>query len=236
MSANSEQMWGLGQQLYRSDDGKSWETLTSYKIGIGDWRGHTKCWPFRPTTPASWWWPTRWGLAVDGRRAYLGQPEPAFAEPSVERIIATPSGGHSAQILIENQAVLELLPGSTLWRPRPSILPQSDALKKQDYSGKVHANITAYGESSDTRQVYAGSEDGRIWRSVDGGVRFEVAGALPAVGGHKVERLFVDPANPRVALAMLNGEGPHLSFAPSTAEVIGTRWIPPACRMPRPTQ
>ncbi len=38
-SADSTQTWGLGRQLYRSDDGKSWETLTSYKadsvIGAG---------------------------------------------------------------------------------------------------------------------------------------------------------------------------------------------------------
>ena len=210
ISANSQQMWGLGRQLYRSDDGKSWETLTSYKSEsvIG---GGLQSLAVSPNDASQLVVANQDGVwrSMDGGLTWASLNLHLPNLP-VERIIATPSGGHSAQILIENHSVLELVPGSTLWRARPSILPQSDALRKQDYSGKVHTNITAYGESSDTRQVYAGSEDGRIWRSVDGGVRFEATGALPAVSGHKVERLYVDPANPLVVLAALNGPAPHV--------------------------
>jgi uncharacterized protein (TIGR03437 family) len=70
----------------------------------------------------------------------------------------------------------------------------------------VRADITVSGSSGDV--VYAGSFDGRIWVSFDGGQTFP---APPWQAGGPVERIFVDAAEPRVALAALGGEqGPHV--------------------------
>jgi uncharacterized protein (TIGR03437 family) len=142
---------------------------------------------------------------------------------AVERIMATPSGGHAARILTANLGVLDLVPGSLLWRPNPAISATPDDNRKRDYSARVGgADVSAYAESSDARQVYAGSEDGRIWRSVDGGLTFKETAASSPLPGHKVERLYVDPANPLVVLAALSGDGPHVLRTPNG----GAFWDP----------
>ena len=211
MGADSEPMWGLGQQLYRSDDGKSWQTLTSYKTDsvIGGGIHGVAVSPIDPSqlvvaNDDGVWRSMDGGLTWASLNLML-------PNLSVQRIMATPSGGHVARILTANLGVLELVPGSQLWRPNPAISTRSDDNRKRDYSARVGgADVSAVAESSDLRQVYAGSEDGRIWRSVDGGLTFKETAASSPLPGHKVERLYVDPSNPHVALAALSGEGPHV--------------------------
>jgi uncharacterized protein (TIGR03437 family) len=222
-SEDSEQLWGLGQQLYRSDDGKSWETLTSYKTDsvIG---GRIHGVAVSPTDPSQLVVANDDGVwrSMDGGLTWasLNLMLPNLA---VERIMATPSGGHAARILTANLGVLDLVPGSLLWRPNPAISATPDDNRKRDYSARVGgADVSAYAESSDARQVYAGSEDGRIWRSVDGGLTFKETAASSPLPGHKVERLYVDPANPLVVLAALSGDGPHVLRTPNG----GAFWDP----------
>jgi hypothetical protein len=122
-SSDSEQMWGLGKQLYRSDDGKSWETLTSYKSDsvIG---GRIHSVAVSPNDPSQLVVANdRWCMAVDGRRAHLGQPEPDVAEPLGGAHFATPSGGRAAKIDTANLGVLDWTPGSMLWRQHPACRP-----------------------------------------------------------------------------------------------------------------
>ena len=57
--------------------------------------------------------------------------------------------------------------------------------------------------------IYAGSADGRIWYSIDDGESFRET-PMPAGAGGPVERIFVDPVEPRVALAALGGSGAHV--------------------------
>jgi uncharacterized protein (TIGR03437 family) len=207
---NSEQVWGVGQQLYRSDDGQSWETLTSYKsdsvIG-GDLYGVA----VSPTDPSQLTVANAEGVwrSMDAGLTWASL-NLMLPNLSVQRILATPSGGHAARIQTEHLGVLDLTPGSMLWKPHPSISTTSDEKRKQNYSMTVGTDVSAYGESSDGRTVYAGSGDGRIWRSVDGGQVFNPTAAYSAVSGHKVERLFVDPSNSHVVLAALSGEGSHV--------------------------
>jgi uncharacterized protein (TIGR03437 family) len=201
----------VGQQLLHSDDGKSWETLTSYKSEsvVGPGIHSVAVSPNDPNQLAvanqnGVWRSMDGGLTWAGLNAFL----PNLA---VERILAAPGGLHGARIQTENLGVLELPLGASVWRALPS-LPKpglAEAETKRDYSAKVHAGISAFAKSSDGRQVYAGSEDGRIWRSVDEGATFRITG-WPAADGQRVERLFVDPVNPLVALAALSGEGPHV--------------------------
>jgi uncharacterized protein (TIGR03437 family) len=210
IGANSQELWGLGRQLYRSDDGRSWQTLTSYKsdsvIGAG-----IKSVAVSPGDPGQLVVANENGVwrSMDGGLTWASL-NLLLPNLSVVRIVATPSGGHPARILTQNLGALELAPGSRLWRSYPAIMPQSDDSRKLVYSTKVAAGISAFAESSDGRTVYAGSDDGRIWRSVDGGLTFQGTDAYAAVPGHRVERLYVDPAYPQVALAALSGEGPHV--------------------------
>jgi uncharacterized protein (TIGR03437 family) len=209
-SASSQEIWGLGRQLYRSDDGQSWQTLTSYRLESvvgGGIRGVA----IAPNDPGQLVVANESGVwrSMDAGLTWASL-NLLLPNLSVERILATPSGGHPAQILAGDLGVLELLPGSALWRAGSPSWPQYDALRKQNYSVKVQAAVTAYAESGDGRQVYAGADDGRIWRSVDGGGSFPTTSATLPVPGHRVQRLWVDPANPLVALAALAGDGPHV--------------------------
>jgi uncharacterized protein (TIGR03437 family) len=209
INANSQEMWGLGRQLYRSDDGKSWQSLTGYKSeSVVGGRIHSVA--VSPGDPNQVVVANEDGVwrSMDGGLTWASL-NLLLPNLSVQRIVSTPSGGHSAKILT-GLGALELVPGTTLWRPYPALSPQYDALKKQEYSGKVPAVVSAFAESSDGRWVYAGSEDGRIWVSVDGGASFPPNAALGAAAGHRVERLWVDPADKMVALAALSGEGSHV--------------------------
>jgi uncharacterized protein (TIGR03437 family) len=210
VSADSDQLWGLGQQLYRSDDGISWETLTSYKSDsvIG---GGIHGIAVSPIDSSQLVVANDEGVwrSMDGGLTWASL-NLMLPNLSVERILATPSGGHAARILTANLGMLDLVPGSLLWRPHPVISAKSDDQRKQAYSARVGgADVSAFAESSDSRTVYAGSDDGRIWVSVDGGVTFPPI-ATSAVAGHRVERIYVDPSNPKIALAALSGEGPHV--------------------------
>ena len=88
---------------------------------------------------------------------------------------------------------------------------------KSQYAALVGARISAVAGEGDI--VYTGSEDGRIWVSIDGGRSFRQS-PLPEGTSGKVERIFADSAEPRVALAALSGGGTHLLRTTNT----GTFW------------
>src|SRR5262249_21823846 len=87
----------------------------------------------------------------------------------------------------------------------------------------IGAPITAVGVSGDT--VYAGSIDGRIWVSVDAGASFQIA--RPETGG-AAQRIFVDPAEPRVALVALSGPGARVLRTTSS----GSLWDDLSANLP----
>ena len=211
VSDTSQEVWGVGQQLYHSEDGKSWESLTSYKLGSVIGSGlHSVA--VSPNDPGQLVVANDFGVwrSLDGGLTW-GSLNLKLPNLSVERILATPSGGHVAQVYA-NLGGLELMPGSTTWRSAPALSAQPDIwnTKKRTYSSQLRADVSAYVESSDGRQVYAGSKDGRIWRSQDGGATFFMSTPLLAVPGHQVERMYLDPVNPNVVLAALSGPAPHV--------------------------
>jgi uncharacterized protein (TIGR03437 family) len=209
-SASSQELWGVGQQLYHSGDGKTWETLTSYRSqSVVGSNLHSVA--ISPNDPSQLVVANDYGVwrSMDAGLTWASL-NLRLPNLSVKRILATPSSGHPAQILTENRGGLELVPGSSVWRHLPSLTDQADIERKRSYSVKVTAEISAYAQSSDGRQVYVGSEDGRIWHSVDGGDTFRLTGANTAVPGHRVERLFVDPASSSAVLAALSGDAPHV--------------------------
>jgi len=213
-SASSPEVWGIGQQLYRSDDGKSWQTLTSYKSQsvIG---GELHSVAISPNDPSQLAVANSFGVwrSMDGGLTWasLNQSLPNLA---VKRILSTPSGGHPAQILTEKLGVLQLPPGNQVWQQIPAPQPPADDARKVDYSQRLQAQITALAESSDGRRLYIGSADGRVWSSDDGGAQFSLTTPMPEVAGRhvgsRVEKLFVDQADNRVVFAALSGEGHHL--------------------------
>jgi len=203
VSADSNQIWGLGRQLYRSDDGKNWETLTTYKsdsvIG-GEIRGIA----VSPNDPNELVVANSNGVwrSMDGGLTWASL-NLLLPNLSVQRILATPSGGHPARIDTSNLGVLDLTPGSQLWRPHPMA---TDAAAKFAYSQRLATNVSAVAISSEGQHVYVGSVDGHVWRSDDGGLTFPQTTTV----GQKVAHLYIDPENYGVVLAALAGAGPHI--------------------------
>ncbi len=205
--SNPLKMYSLGRQLLRSEDGgHSWTNLTAYKsesvVGSGQ---HSLA--ISPADPDQLAVANDYGVwrSMDGGLSWAGLNR-SLPNLAVRRILSTPSGTAGARIQADGLGVLELPPGGSVWAPAAGAELLNEAVLRQRYSAVVRADITVSSASGDV--VYAGSSDGRIWVSFDGGQTFP---APPWQAGGPVERIFVDAAEPRVALAALGGEkGPHV--------------------------
>ena len=206
-ASNPSRMYSLGRQLLRSEDGgHSWTNLTAYKsesvVGSGQ---HSLA--ISPADPDQLAVANDYGVwrSMDGGLSWAGLNR-SLPNLAVRRILSTPSGTAGARIQVDGLGVLELPPGGSVWVPTQGTELLNEAALRQRYSAVLRADITVSGSSGDV--VYAGSSDGRIWVSFDGGQTFP---APPWQAGGPVERIFVDAAEPRVALAALGGEkGPHV--------------------------
>ena len=204
-SANSSVIFGLGRQLYRSEDGgHAWRNLTAFRsrsvIGEG-----VNSVAVSPADSEQLVAANDFGVwrSLDGGLSWsaLNQGLPNLP---VRRILSTVTGASGTIVEVENLGTLELPPSGTLWQPLDA--SAGDSWREQLYSNRLQTLITAVAQVGGT--VYAGSADGRIWASLDGGRTFPTP--VWQTGGGRVERIFADPTEPRVALAALSGAGPHV--------------------------
>ncbi len=205
-------VFALGRQVFRSEDGgRAWDNLTAYKSQsvIGGGQHDVAVWPGNPAQLVV---ANDFGVwrSMDGGLSWTGLNQ-MLPNLGVHRILTAASGA-AVQVQV-GSTVLELPPGSSVWIPAPAAALQSEAAQLQRYASSVgtlelNAELTTSAAAGDT--VYAGSADGRIWKSVDGGRTFERTAMPAGTAGEAVERIFVDPTQPRVALAALSGTGPHV--------------------------
>jgi len=217
--ANPARIYGLGRQLSRSDDGGlTWVCLTSYKsqsvVGAGQ---HGLA--LSPLDADQLVIANDYGVwrSMDGGLTWSGLNQ-FLPNLAVRRILSTPSGAAGIRILVDGIGAAELPPGGAVWSLLPAVTADRNSARLREYSQIVGAEVTAVGIANDT--LYAGSADGRIWRSLDGGRSFPYP-AWETAGG-RVEQIVVDPAEPRVALAALAGSGPHVLRTTNS----GTFWDP----------
>ncbi len=207
VSNSSARIWGMGHQLSRSDDGgRSWTNLTAFKsqsvVGSGQ-----RSVAIAPNDPDQIAIANDYGVwrSMDGGLSWAGL-NPGLPNLAVRRILSTPTGTTGARVYVEGMGGLELPHGGSIWRPVPGVKLDDEA-KIQQYSVQVRAEITAVGRSGNA--VYIGSDDGRIWMSLDGGASFQPTGPTGASG--RVQRIYVSAVGSRVvALAALSGSGPHV--------------------------
>ena len=224
LRSDSVEMWGLGSQLFRSlDNGTSWEPLTAYRTQsvVGPGMHSVAVSPRDPDQIAvandyGVWRSMDGGLTWAGLNQYL-------PNLSVERILATPSGAQGVRIQTGSLGVLELPPGASVWQPLPALatLATEEIETRRLYSARVHADVTTFSgfTSGANKVVYAGTSDGQIFKSVDGGESFVPSQSSPALKGQTVERIFVDPVLPGMALAALSGDGPRVLRSVSEGKV-----------------
>jgi uncharacterized protein (TIGR03437 family) len=203
-------VFALGGNLYRSEDGgRSWTNLTAFRsrpvIGAGQ---HSVA--VSPADPDQLVVANDFGVwrSMDGGSTWAGLNQTLPNLP-VRRILSTPSGIAGTLIEVENwPEALELPPGGSFWVPAKGVGLESEGARKQWLSAALGVPITAVAVAGET--VYAGSSDGRIWFSNDGGVTLRLSQPPPGAPLGPVERIYVDAAQPHAALAALSGNGAHV--------------------------
>jgi uncharacterized protein (TIGR03437 family) len=201
-------VYAVGRQLFRSDDGgRSWANLTAFKtqsvIGLGQ-----RSVAISPANQDQIAVANDFGVwrSLDGGLSWAGLNE-LLPNLRVQRILATPGGTAGTRAEIDMVGAVELPPGGSVWQPVEDRTTAGEAARLGLYSQRAGIAATAYGRSD--RTVYLGTADGRILISRDDGASFVPTDTGRASG--PVERIFVDPAQPGVALAALGGaNAPHV--------------------------
>jgi uncharacterized protein (TIGR03437 family) len=126
---------------------------------------------------------------------------------AVKRILAAPAGTAGTRVTVDGMGPMELPPGANVWQPVNDQTPAAEESQLKLYSQKTGGDVRSYAIAD--KVIYAGTADGRILLSRDGGATFTPTNTDRANGA--VERIFVDPTRPDVALAALSGpNAPHV--------------------------
>ena len=192
--AGARKLYAFGAQIYSSENGgRSWVNLTAFagRSIIGENPHDVAVSPgdaelVAVANDAGVWCSHDGGLSWSGLNAGL---------PNLPVKALLPEGGIAVEGI--GGAILQ---GSAGWVGVAAHEPEFGRL-----SAKLGATITASIGAGDT--WYAGAQDGRIWTSADAQAHWTLAG-VQATG--RVERLVLDPDEPRIAFAAASGRGPHL--------------------------
>ena len=198
-------VYASGGQVHRSDDGgQTWVVMTSYR-GRSILGGKVTDMAVSPANADEVVVANDFGVwrSVDGGLAWRGLND-SLPNLPVRRILGLPSGTTGVMTEAGALGVIEWAPGERqAWRQvedaRQAGGREEDRIAAERSLG-VAVSVAA--RTGDVR--YAGSMDGRIWVSLDGGVNWRLS--RPAMGG-RVEAIYVDPDEPRIALAALEPAG-----------------------------
>ena len=206
VGAGFGRVYGLGRQLFRSDDGgRSWENLTAFKtdsvIGYGQ-----RSVAVAPAGADQIVVANEFGVwrSMDGGLSWSGLNQ-LLPNLSVRRILSAPSGAAGTRISVDGVGALELPPGAGVWQPVNDTTLATEQARIEMLTPKVGGEVRSYAMAGSV--IYAGTADGRILLSRDGGVTFTQTNT--GISNGAVERIFVDPARPEVALAALSGPNPQ---------------------------
>ena len=191
-----------GSQLWRSEDsGRTWRNLTQTRGGsvLGASVSDLAVDPENPdriaVAAASGVW-----VSLDGGLSWQGWNEglPAFR---VKRILTAPAHSRGLQVLVgsgSKSTAVEWAPGFRLgWLPTAT--RDTEEALKAAFGQSLAVKLSAAAEGPGT--FYAGSEDGRLWSSADGGALWRQATLVAGAGA--VRRIVSDPQDGRFALAAL---------------------------------
>ncbi len=194
-------LYAYRRQVWRSDDGGAhWTALTSFR-GTSLLGADVTDLTISPRDADEIAAAAGTGVwhSVDAGASWSGLNEFLPNLPAY-RIVGTPAGTRGLRIgLTAAVRDLEWPPGEkTAWQPlsQPSVLA-TDAESRRTLSQLLRASITAAGSSGEYQ--YAGSADGRLWGSSDSGSTWRTFGSAGDSG--PVTAIFVDPKDPRIALA-----------------------------------
>ncbi|MGD0578839.1 MAG: hypothetical protein ABSC08_07915 [Bryobacteraceae bacterium] len=197
-------LYAGGEQVWRSGDGgRTWSNLTQLRAGslLGARVDDLAVDPENPDRVAVAAATGVW-ISQDGGLSWQGWNEnlPAFR---AARILAAPARGRGLQVALAGAAgtrVVEWAPGFRLgWLPIEGA--DKDELLRGAYGRILGTRLSAAAEGGGA--LYAGSEDGRLWASLDGGQSWRPASSSNALS--EVLRIATDPQDGRFAVAALAG-------------------------------
>jgi len=205
-------VYAFGNFVYRSDDGgASWENLTAYHsasiVGPG-----LRDLAIAPNNGDELVVAGEAGVfrSADGGLSWSSLNEGLPNLPAT-RLLNLPAGDQGVKLALANDETVEWPPGDKqAWLPTDNTSLASESQLRDALGSFRDSAVTALTVAGDF--VYTGMQDGAVWVSADRGVTwrtFSMAGSGP------VERFWVDPSDPRVALAAL-GASPANPFAQFT--------------------
>jgi len=222
LRARAGRMYSFARNAFRSDDnGMSWVNLTAYKgtsilgsplsdLAVSPLNGDE----ITVANAAGVWRSVDAGLTWSGLNASL-------PNLPVRRLYGLPAGMRGLRIglALDWAPELEWVPGEkTAWHVSDATDSQDETRLKQLAARTLNATITAVGAAGDA--VYAGSSDGSLWASLDKGATWNMPWANVEAG--PVEAIFVDPKDPRTALAVFGAHPKPLSAGVPPVHVMRT--------------
>ena len=216
----SNRFYGVGRDAYRSDDGGlSWSNLTAYQglSILGDGLNDVAISPRDPdeVTVASLHGVWR---SVDGGLSWSGLNELLPNLPA-GRLFGIPSGTRGVRLGVRGAFEVEWAPGEkTAWKPVASDDLQIQQSLDSALSQVVNRTVTAFATARN--YIYAGDSEGRLQVSSDAGVSWGSAFRLGDAGA--VEAIWVDPTDPRIAIAALKDRATAAANPAKPAYVLRT--------------
>jgi uncharacterized protein (TIGR03437 family) len=205
-SAATVRLYGVGNDVYRSDDGGvRWLNLTSYKgaclLGPG-----LRAVTVSPVDSDDVVVASDAGIwrSLDGGVSWIGLNQFLPNLPAV-RLLGLPSGTRGVRLELAggSQGVVrevEWAPGEkSAWKPADAADAEREQNLKSALSQVLKHSVTAIAAAED--YIYAGDSEGRLQVSADAGVSWGPPFKLGDQG--PVEAIWVDADDPRVAIAVL---------------------------------
>ena len=223
LPGDGSRVYAFGQYVYRSEDGGAhWENTTVYRGTslIGEGVADLAIAPGNSddivTASAA-------GVcrSVDGGRSWSGLNDDLPNLPAT-RLLDLPAGDQGARIALENETAAQWPPGNKqAWVPATNTDLIQEAQLRLALSSLRRANVTALTIAGDF--IYSGMQDGAILVSADRGLSWQsFSPSAGPVGSGPVERFWVDPRDPRVALAALGTAPADPLRASAPAHVLHT--------------
>jgi len=216
-------VYAFGQYVYRSEDaGAHWENATVFR-GTSLIGGGVADLAIAPGNSDEVVTAGAAGVfrSVDGGRSWSGLNDDLPNLPAT-RLLDLPAGDQGARIALENETAAQWPPGNKqAWVPATNTDLIKEAQLRLALSSLRRANVTALTIAGDF--IYSGMQDGAILVSADRGLSWQsFSPSAGPVGSGPVERFWVDPRDPRVALAALGTAPADPLRASAPAHVLHT--------------
>ena len=212
--------YAFGKFVYRSEnEGASWSNLTEFRSAsiIGD--------PLYDlaVSPSNDDEVTAVGAngvfrSMDGGKTWSGLNQ-ALPNLPAARLLRLPSGERGTSLELSDGDAVEWAPGQkTAWTPVDDARLISEMGMRRAYSMQRGTLVTAIANSGD--YIYTGMAQGRMSVSSDGGANWTTSG-LNGTGA--IERIWVDPNDPRIALAVAGARARELTASSPSPHLLRTQ-------------